>query len=134
MTAHQLTVGAEYADAEKVVVVKDASHVVMLSQRNGRAAWGTTGCLGAEDTMLHPERNAIVNARAVRTRQAAFKIPSLADLFEPRQRGRQIGPENLREISAFLNEDRWESQSRDGRTDAPESVGGDGEARERIML
>jgi hypothetical protein len=36
VTAHQLAVGAERADAEKVVVVKDASHVVMLSQRNGQ--------------------------------------------------------------------------------------------------
>ena len=99
-----------------------------------RDAWGTTGCLGAEDTMLHPERNAIVNARAAPTRQMAFKISSLADLFEPRQRGCQIGPEDLREISAFLNEDRWKSQSRDGRTDASESVGGDGETCERIML
>src|SRR6266852_779557 len=61
-------------------------------------------------------------------------IPWLANLFKSGESGCQIGPENLRQISAFLDEDSWKSQPRDGAANAAKSCGGDGETRERIVL
>jgi hypothetical protein len=65
---------------------------------------------------------------------SASEIPYLASFFKSSEDGGEIGPENLRQISAFLDEDGWKPQPRDGRTDASESLGGHCETRKGIML
>ena len=64
----------------------------------------------------------------------AFPDHALANLFKSSEDGRQICPENLRQVSAFLDENGWKSQPRDGLPNAPETLGGYGETREGIML
>ena len=62
------------------------------------------------------------------------KARGLTGFFKSGEGGCQIGAENVGEISAFLDEHGRKPEPRDGRADAPESGGGHGETRERIML
>ena len=58
----------------------------------------------------------------------------LARCLESGEDGGEIGAEDIREIAAFLNQDRRQAQSRDRGPDATEAIRGHGKTRERIAL
>ena len=70
----------------------------------------------------------------MRDRNAGHAPALSAPRLESGKHRCQIGAENIREISALLHQYRRQSQPRDRRANAVESVGGDSKARERIVL
>ena len=77
-------------------------------------------------------RNPRPSPRATTKRRLAA-LSRLASRFKSGEGCGQIGAQNIRQISAFLDEDRRKPQPRDGRADAAESGGGHRKTRERVM-